>query len=786
MMDLCDFSTLIYLSCTMRFSCYLVFSLGIILFPLRGMAAEPVAMASGVSAAPSAAASEQEIQIEAHEIKGMRDEGTEAHGKVELRQGVQKVYAEHVYYKQKTGELTAVGNVRVEQPGATINGPDLKFNSVTSSSEMHEPVFQMQQYNSRGSAKLMRSSDKLHYEYKDAVYTTCPPGNDDWLVKMTTLEIDRETQVGTAYNSRIEFMGVPFLYTPWMDFPLQGRKSGFLAPSWGFTTSSGQEYTIPFYWNIAPNYDATISARHMNLRGTQLNDEFRYMGESYSGKINYDVLQNDQLTNMSRTHMQLEHGQKFGDSVMAAASLSRVGDDAYFRDLSPTAAGTLQTQLLSQGSLSYAAGWGSASMRLQSYQTLQNPLAPVAVPYQRMPQINLNIQKTLNDDFEDIATLDTKKSDKDKGEVGAGAKGVAAKNEPTRTVEIQHPTVVNLMAEYVDFLHPTSVSGQRLVLYPAATYLLLNDPGYYLKPKIGVHYTDYVMGINNSSNIPDATRTIPIFSLDGGVVLERDMELGSGGYTQTLEPRAFYVNIPYQNQDSLPIYDSSLAGFSFAQMFSENRYYGNDRVGDANMLTTALTSRIIDNNGGVERLRVAVGERYNFTAPKIGATSANSQSDILLAVGGRVTDALTLDSLYQYDPNTRYVLSYNASARYSPAKGKVLNLTHRYAFVDGTPQNDLRQGDFSAQWPVFRGWDLVTRWTYSWTERRVLEQMGGIEYNPSCWTLRLVAQKYPIPGQHVATSIMIQLELNDLVAVGTDPLSMLRTEVPGYAKMNQR
>jgi LPS-assembly protein len=633
-------------------------------------------------------------------------------------------------------------------------------------------VFQVKQNNARGSASMMRGSDKLHYQYENATYTTCPPGNDDWLVRMSSLEIDREAQVGTAYNSRIEFMGVPFLYTPWMDFPLQGRKSGFLAPTWGYTASGGQEYSFPFYWNIAPNYDATISPRVMDKRGTQLNDEFRYMGESYTGEAHYDVLQNDRISNSTRTHTSLKHAQNLGGGLTATMSLNRVGDDAYFRDLSPTAIGAIQTQLLNEGSLNYSAGWWSASMRLQSYQTLQDQLAPVAVPYQRMPQINLNAQKTLNDDFEDMASVK--------------AVDPTGKEVIPRKVEVLHPTVVNFSSEYVDFLHPTQASGQRLVLYPSATYSLLSDPGYYLRPKLGIHNTQYVMGVNNSSNIPDASRTLPIFSLDGGMTFERDMTLGQGEYVQTLEPRAFYVKIPYQNQDMLPLYDTSQAAFSFAQMFSENRFFGNDRIGDANMMTMALTSRLIDNDGGVERLRVAVGERFSYEAPRVNlvAPSANSQSDILLSVGGRVTNALTLDSLYQYDPNTRYVLSYNATARYKPETGKVLNLGYRYSFVDGTTQNDLRQGDVSVQWPLFRHWDAVSRWTYSWTEQRILEQMVGLEYNQSCWALRLVAQKFPIPGQHVSTSIFLQLELNDLVAVGSDPLSMLRMEVPGYSKLN--
>jgi len=758
----------------MRFCFYPVFLLGLGLISPHCNAAEPLSPASTIGAASavnpvSANAPKQTIYIDAQEIKGTKEAGTEAQGNVVLQQGKQKVFADRIIYNQKTGDLSAHGSVRVEQPDGTVSGPDLKMNTSTKVSEMREPVFEMHPNKARGSATMMRSSGKQYYEYDNATYTTCPAGNDDWIVKMSMLKIDRKTQIGTAYNSRIEFMGVPFLYTPWMDFPLDGRKSGFLAPSWGFSSSGGDEITVPYYLNIAPNYDATISPRVMDKRGMQLNNEFRYRGKSYIGEAHYDVLTNDLISNTTRTHTSLTHAQNITNRLNASTQLNWVSDDAYFRDLSNTSIASTQTQLLNEGTLTYAGDGWSALMRAQSYQTLQDPLAPVAIPYQRMPQLTLTAQKTLNDNFDDVANAWTAIAPQKKG-------------------GMLHPTVVDLISEYVDFLHPSQASGQRLVLYPSLTYSLLNDPGYYLKPKFGIHSTQYVMGANNNSQLPDASRTLPIFSLDGGMTFERDLKLAEKEYVQTLEPRAFYVKIPYQDQSLLPLYDTSQAAFSFAQMFTENRFYGNDRVGDANMLTIALTSRFFDNDGGVERLRIAAGQRFSYQAPMVNlvAPSANTQSDILLSVGGQATNSLTLDSLYQYDPNTKHVLSYNVTGRYSPETGKVLNLGYRYTRLGDIPSNDFRQGDISTQWPLFWHWDVVSRWTYSWLEQRVLEKMVGLEYNESCWSLRVVAQQFPIPGKLVATSVIVQLELNDLVAVGADPLKILRTEIPGYSKSNGR
>lgn len=745
----------------MHFRFYPVFFLALGLFPLSVHAAESPTPANRASAAGiptpanpaslTVAESEKTVYIEAQEIESKKDVGIEAHGNVELQQGNQKIFADHLYFEQNTSDLSANGAVRVEQPNSTMSGPDLKMNIHTNIGEMKNTIFKLNQTDkngrqtaARGTAEVLRSTGKLTYEYDHATYTTCPAGNDDWLLNMSSLEIDRGTQLGTAHNAWVEFKGVPLLYTPWMNFPLDGRRlSGFLSPTYGTTSSSGMELTVPVYLNLAPNYDATIAPRVMSKRGTLLNNEFRFMSSSYAGELHYDFLKGDRITNTDRNNTSFKYSQNLGGGFGFNTNLNQVSDDTYFSDLSNSVYGGTQTQLLNEGTLSYGAGWWSASMRGQSYQTLQNSTGSVAIPYQRLPQLNLSAQKSTAN------------------------------------------SIINMTNEYVDFRHPTKVNGQRLVLYPSITYTLLNDPGFYLKPKLGVHHTQYLMGYNNTTDIPDTSRTLPIFSVDSGMTFERGITLGDGEYVQTLEPRMFYVNIPYQDQSILPVYDTTQAPFNFAQIFAENRFIGNDRVGDADMATLALTSRLIDNQGGAERLRITVGERLYFQAPRVNLVtpSDNSRSNILLSVGGKATNALTLDGSLEYDPNTTHTLSYNGTARYKPETGKVLNLGYRYTRVDGLPENDVRQGDFSTQWPLFSRWHAVSRWTYSFNEQRVLEQLVGLEYNQACWMLRLVTQKFPVSGQKVSTGIFLQLELRDLVALGSDPLNALRSSVPGYSKL---
>ncbi|HLP98084.1 MAG TPA: LPS-assembly protein LptD [Sideroxyarcus sp.] len=678
--------------------------------------------------------------IRAQNVQAKKDKQLEATGAVELRQGGQVIAADHLLYEQDSQDVFADGAVRIEQSGGVVNGPKLQLNLDSNVGEMAQPQFQFSENHSRGAAEILHIESKTDYTFEQATYTTCPAGNDDWLLRMSRLDIDRTAQVGTARHARVEFMGVPILYTPWMDFALNdNRRSGLLGPTFGSTNKGGTELTVPYYWNIAPNYDATIAPRAIAKRGVQLNNEFRYLNPGYTGELNYNVLPDDRLSKRQRHQVAFKHLHSLGGGFGASLNLNRVSDDDYFRDLSTSVMGTSQTNLLREGALSYGAGWWNASARVQRFQTLQDPLAPVALPYRRQPQLNVNAQKTWAE-----ASLSTS-------------------------------------GEYVDFRHDTAINAQRLVLYPSASYPLLSDPGYYLTPKLGVHHTQYKMGANNNAALADTSRTLPIFSMDSGLIFERDDSFLGNEYVQTLEPRLYYVYVPYRDQSQLPNFDSAQAPFNFGQIFTENRFFGSDRIGDANMATVAVTSRFIDNAGGSERLRVTVGERFSFTAPQVNLVTpsgSTSRSDVLLGVGGRLTRAWSLDSLLQYNPVQSHTESYNVMARYRPEAGKLLNIGYRFT------RNTLRQADLSGQWPLFARWHGVARLNYSLQDQRSLEALAGLEYNQACWAVRFVAQSFMTATRERSTGMFLQLELNDLVRIGSDPLDALRNSVSGYTKLN--
>jgi LPS-assembly protein len=680
--------------------------------------------------------------LEADSLVGKNTNEIEAVGNVIFSKEGQSVRADQFRYFQDTQDIDAQGAVVLQHGGSRVSGPHLKLNLDTNIGSMEQPVFYLGENNARGSAELLNIQDKQHYMFLQANYTTCPADNQDWLLRMSGLSIDRDRQIGIARNAWVQFMGVPILYTPWMDFALNGqRKSGFLSPVFGGTVNGGSELTLPFYWNFSANRDATIAPRVMLKRGLMLNNEFRYLEANYAGEAHIDVLPNDKLLRLSRTRYTLKHMQALTNNLNVYADLNRVSDDAYFRDLANNVSDTSQANLMREGIVSYnAAGW-VATARAQHFQTLQDPITPILVPYARLPQLTLSTQQ-----------------------IYSGVNFFFA-------------------GEFVDFGHPTALNGKRLVVNPSISYPMLNDSGFYITPKMGLHSTRYQMGENNFGGLPNASRTLPIVSVDSGVELERTGRLFGSDYAQTLEPRLFYVYVPYKDQSLLPNFDSAQADFSFTQMFTENRFFGSDRMGDANQLTLAATSRWLAQDTGVERLKVTVGERFSFSAPRVNLvapTASTNKSDILLAATGQITHAWSLDSELQIDPNQSHIQRYNIATHYRPEAGKALNFGYRYT------RNVLRQADISTQWPIFSRWSALAKWNYSLQDARILEAIAGLEYNQSCWTLRLVAQRFATATQQSNTSLFMQLELNDLVKMGSDPLSLLKQSVPGYTKLNEK
>ena len=675
--------------------------------------------------------------LEADQMQGQQEKYVEAEGSVQLRRQDQSVDADRMHYDLINNDLRAEGAVRLEQPGARVTGSRAELDLDTSTGRIEQPVYQLTEPFARGDATDFTLEGNKQYRATDASFTTCPAGNDDWLLRAGQLDIDRVREIGTARNVTLDFKGVPVLYSPYLDFPIgDQRKSGFLAPVLGATKTTGTDILVPYYWNIAPNMDATIAPRYMSKRGVMLDGEYRYLFKSFNGLMRGDYLGNDDETGTDRWGFLLQHYHNLGYGFNGVINYQRVSDDNFLRDFGNRIALTSQVTLPQEGYITYGGGWWSAIARYQKFQTLQDLTNLIVPPYNREPQF-----------------------------------GVAANRANVLGFDL------GFNGEYVDFKNPleTQVSGDRTLLYPSVSYPLVTA-GTFLIPRVSLHYTNYTF--SNPSSREDASLTVPIYSLDGGLIFERDWSFGGENFLQTLEPRAFYVYAPFREQDTLPVYDTAEADFNFAQLFLENRFIGGDRVNDANQITLAVTSRLLRADAGDERVRVSLGQRFYFDSPRVtlvrDAPTNQTRSDFLAAATVRVGQPWLVDTFWQYDPSDNRSEKFSFLTRYQPELGKVANVGYRYT-VD-----QIDQVGGSVQWPLGRGWWSMAALDYDLDGNRALNAVGGLEYNSACWAVRLVLQRFATAADETTNQFFVQLELRGLARIGPDPLDVLRQTIPGY------
>ncbi len=729
-------------------------------------AAAPAAADSGLQlsrhlyALPRKQTERHPVFVAADRISGRNDTESVAEGHVEIRKLDTVLTADKLTYWQETDEVEATGNVRLMQNDDVISGPKLRLRLEESMGFFESPQYSIKRAPSgallddrttgSGQASRLDFEGENHYRLTDATYSTCGPTDPDWFVRTGSLSLDYSREVGEANDATLVFLGTPILHTPWLNFSLNNkRKSGFLTPTIRSTSKSGFEFVLPYYWNIAPNMDATLAPHVIARRGLELDGEFRYLESNYSGTARLEYLPDDALAHRSRGSYSLLHNQEFGAGLSGSLSLNGVSDDTYFTDLSSRLANTAQTNLLRQGLLTYASTWWKASIMAQSYQTLQDPaLPPVAVPYRRLPQITLNAYRG--------------------------------------DLPLDSSFVFN--GEYVNFSHPTQQQARRTTFYPQLA-LPIEKSYFFITPKIGLHATRYQLDQVPAGSPDQLSRNVPIFSVDSGLVFERNAEWNGRDLVQTLEPRLYYLYVPTRDQNRIPVFDTGLADFNFAQIFSDNRYVGGDRIGDANQVTVAAVSRFIDPATGTELLRGALGQRYYFKSqevvlPAIGAQSAetprtDNMADFLAALSGQALSKTHVDGAWQYNPRENRTERLSLGVRYQPELAKVLNVGYRYS------RDLLGQVDVSAQWPLWDRWSGVGRYNYSLKESRLIEGVVGLEYAADCWAMRFVVQQIATASGISSSSLMFQLELNGFSRIGSNPTELLKRSIPGYGRPNQ-
>ncbi len=682
--------------------------------------------------------SEPTTFIQADEASAREGDFAEAHGNVVVTRDNLKVESDWARYAQPTDRLRAGDKITVHKDDDVLVGTQLDLALTAREGDLLDPVYQMAKGAARGDAVKLIFEGPNRYTIQSGRMTTCAEGVNDWYMHSSTLDLDYNTNLGQAWNGWLEFKGAPIFYYPWIDFTLDNsRKSGLLAPKIGISSENGFMLQTPYYFNIAPNYDATLTPNLMTRRGLMLGGEFRYLEPAYSGVVRMEGI-NDKLEDKTRSSLLFQHTQQLAPRLRLDMNIQKTSDNEYLSDFGDRLAVTSQSNLPREGTLSYSGDDWSSFIRWQRYQTLSTLTNPVEKPYDRTPQVYFTAQPKL------VPGL-----------------------------------VTTASGELTEFNHPTKTDGLRTWIYPSIA-APFNESWGFITPKVGVHATSYQLN-KNSQPGENYSRTLPIASLDTGLFFERETNLFAQDMVQTLEPRAYYLYIPYRDQSHLPVFDSGETDLSLTQLFSENQYSGQDRINDANQVTLAMTSRLFEADSGIERLNVTVGQRLYFSDQQVTLTSpgradSTRRSDWLMTVSAKLWSDLSASYAMQYNQQDSTLRRADLALTWRPGDYKLLNL--RYV---NNRIADTRQADISGQWPLGNGWYAMGRYNYSLTDRRALEILGGLEYNAGCWGLRLAAQRYATSTTAKHSTFFAILELGGLAGIGSNPLDAIRQSIPGYA-----
>ncbi|MBA3772732.1 MAG: LPS-assembly protein LptD [Ramlibacter sp.] len=713
--------------------------------------------------------------ISGQRISGRTDLETVVEGEGQLRRGATVIRADRLEHNQADDLAKASGNVRVNRAGDVFEGPLLELKVDSFEGFFEQPRYRFLRNDAYGQASRVDFIDDKRAIVRNATYTTCqrrpgPSWMPDWILRAASIRLDNEEEVGQADGAVLSFMGLPILPVPSLSFPLSDkRKSGLLPPTIGLDNRNGVELTLPYYWNIAPNRDATFFPALMTKRGVDLGGEFRYLEPDYQGTLRANYMPDDRLRRRDRWGYALQHSGVIGLSTPLGLNLNlnlnRVSDDNYWRDFSRSTGSLTQRLLASDGILAASPGNFSFTARALKWQTLQDVNSPIVPPYDRMPQLVGRHTRT------DLA-----------GGLESYVEADYTKFESNRVLTGQP-------------------NGQR-----AFTLAQLSrpwqTPGWFFTPRLQLHATQYQFDSPLLNGATSASRTVPTFSLDSGLVFERDASYFGRSFRQTLEPRAFYVYSPFRDQSRLPNYDSGRNDFNFATIYTENAFGGHDRISDNNLLTLGASTRLLDPDTGAEAARFGIAQRLRFKDQRVTlpgeAPVSERLSDLLIGASVNWTPEWSMDSTFQYNPKTRRSVRSTIGGRYSPGNYRVVSAAYRF-------QRGLsEQVDIGWQWPINdlwgdrgqnlgpgRGegegrWYSVGRMNVSLRDRRVVDSVVGLEYDAGCWLGRVVIERLQSSSTTSNKRILFQLEFVGFTRLGSNALQSLKDNIPRYQFLREQ
>ena len=670
-------------------------------------------------------------------------------GNVVIERNGIRLQADKVTHDKTAQKLELDGNIHADTESMALNASSGWMNMLTNEAEFIDSFYYMPDTGLTGNTPLFSLSVDQKTILQDTQFSTCPENKLDWHFNSGWLELDKQTATGTAKHTVFWVSEVPVFYFPWIQFPLgDERRSGFMMPGMGTSSSSGFEFSTPWYWNIAPNQDALITPTFMSKRGEMLATEYRYLTHSSSGNLEFEYLNKDKEFNDEERYLvHFDNESRLTDSLNLSLLLNDASDDDYLKDLGSSISVTNTTHLEKNAKLNYVNGPWQAGLLTQSFQTIDDDIALNDRPYKRLPQVTLN----------------------GKGEL----------------FETNNNYLLgSLDSEWVEFDHESTAveQGSRFHIYPKLS-LPIEGNAWYIKPSAGYMFTQYdTTDASGADTILD-DRGLSVFSLDSGLFFERD--LSNSAFLQTLEPRLFYLNIPYEDQSLNPIFDTSEQDFSFASLFRENRFNGIDRVGDANQLTLALSSRIINKNTGRELFNMSIGQIYYFEDQQVSldnTINTSDSSDIITEIGGNL-NKWRARATFQWNTDTDTSDKRSAQLSYAAAEDAVFNIGYRFHRDPIDETDNLEQTDLSFAWPFANNYSLLSRWNYSLTDDRDIQTLVGLQYESCCWAVRLISQRYikDDTADPYDKSIMLQFVLKGFGSItDKDTTNTLKHAILGY------
>lgn len=686
---------------------------------------------------------------------------THLSGNVEVKRGGQTATADRADYDPDSSELQAEGGVLYNYGPLVISSERGHFNLDRQNGAFSGSHFIVATRPGRGTAQTSTIDNASVSRHHKVSYTSCPPGRNDWLIRARDFTVDRDANKGIVRHGTVSFGGIPLLYSPYFSFPLDGsRVSGLLTPSVGYTNRLGLDLTVPYYFNLAPNYDLTLYPRVLSRRGFLLGSDFRYLSERSAARLEVQGLPHDTTLNQPRGQLLFRGDTAFTEHLFGRGLAQYVSDRNYFTDLAGPLGNTTTRQLESEARLTYSRDNFLLYGRAQNFQTIDLSIPPNLQPYRRIPQL----YASYNDQLPGV------------------------------------PLAWTLTNEFANFDRGTGITGARFDINPRIS-APLRGYGAFLTPSASFRHTEYFL--TDVGQPRDTNRTVPTLSVDSGVVLDREVTLGGRALTQTLEPRLYYLYVPRVEQNGLPLFESSELDFTFNQLFRENRFAGVDRVGDANQLATAVTTRFEDAASGRELAAFRLGNIFYFSPPTVGLTRdlapTGSYSNIVAEATG-VYQHWTLQAAAQWNPQTNQNDRTQLALRYVDENVNLFKIGYRFrrnvvdpvtlltsslisptASTDPSQLTNINQTDVGLRLPITDTWRVLGRWVYSWRDRATLDSFVGFEKETCCLRLTMAGRRFVIDRfGNSTTGVFVQLELKGLNSFG-DPIdNFLRGQLDGY------